>query len=314
MPLIDRIACRAWYNALKNESGSSSAYGVAIYCNPEVDSKRFYKYARGSVTPSHNTLKLADDKLVASGKSAVRMVFDEGPEGVPLWDALSGDFQKLWKIIDNAAPQLADLRMLRTSHEQRVNAFMNSLLPEIQESVNRTLERPDKALISELDKLTHEFLDKEHDHLNRLSGLESLRKELIMSDIEKLTDPLEVKRLKQEEELRQSRFEEELTRRRTFITGMLLPDVTIRSNWRYHINLRLNSSDGCNLSFDQLAASIALWRMSMLVADSVNRMDDLMAVLIDKIIPVMLKPYGVEKDVIEILKDYKATYRRWLYP
>ena len=67
-------------------------------------------------------------------------------------------------------------------------------------------------------------------------------------------------------------------------------------------------------SFQQLAATIALWRISMLVADSADKMDNIMNRLIKDAIPDMLRPYGVDKKVIEMIEDMQRAYKQWLRP
>ncbi len=69
-----------------------------------------------------------------------------------------------------------------------------------------------------------------------------------------------------------------------------------------------------NFGFPQLAATIALWRISMLAADSVDKMEDVVEGLMEHAIPDMLKPYGVDEDVIRMIKGLQKVYHRWSRP
>ena len=318
-PLIDKIATTAWFNALKSASHSSNVYQVAKLYDETVGSKRFEKYARGEVRPTAGTLELVDRKLHETYKAKVRRVFDYGPEGVPLWDAIAGDFEVLWDIIYKASLGLTTLNTIRVSHEHRVHQFIDTLFSEPITSLDNfsgdflglRYNDIDPDVLKVYDEI-RQFMD---DYYTNLRGLEDQRRSAVVKDIKlKANDSNEMEILLQDEERRQKRFDQELIRHDAVMTGSQVHGVAINAEWRRYFNTQLHRNGEINFSFAQLAATIALWRISVLVSDGVGRLDYLLTALLDGVIPKMLKPYGVEHKVIEILRAMQTTYHRSLYP
>ncbi len=335
-PKIDLIATKAWFNALKEESGAENAYQIAkkydAYLNtvaisgskerppPTLASKRFEKYAKGDVRPNVDTLVHVDKMLAVQGQSSVRTVFDDGPDGAPLWDALSGDFDALWKLIDKAVPEMPKLRVLLTSHTGRVNEHINLMFPGIEVDVEAAIHFSPASLPLtgdvRLDALASQLVEYENAHINQLREIEFKRRRLMADHIERMaTTQSKTKFLYDQEEKRQIRFDEEINRRVISLQRAILPGTTIRAEWKRQFRKRLTDpSMKTEITFDQLASTIALWRLSMIVSDSVNRLDDLMTALIEDSIPNMLEVYGVADPVIKVLEDTRKVYRSWLYP
>lgn len=315
-PVIDKIAAKAWFYALMNASGSTNAYEVAKQYDASLDSKRFEKYARGEVCPTAGTLDAVDRKLDKDFGVKVRTVFDNGPEGVPLWDAMSGNFELLWDIIYKVSPTL---NTMQATHEERVLEFMNTHFPastqEPSENASASAVGQSPTANNHLYKVGEAINDLKQRYLNELKALESERDSLIIEQIEMMAlESTDAERLKQEEWRRLSKINQELERHSAFMDGRRKHPNSIQAELRQHFNLHLRSKKGVNFTFQQLAATIALWRLSVLVSDSVYRLDTLMTVLLDEVIADMLEPYGVGKKVVEMLKAMQATYHRSLYP
>jgi hypothetical protein len=319
IPMIDRIATQAWFNALINASHSKSIYQVALKFNKSPESKSFEKYARGAIRPTAGKLEDIDRELYKTYKVKVRMVFDDGPEGVPLWDAIAGDFEVLWDIIYKASPGLATLKTMRVSHEHRVHQFIDTLFSEPIASLDSFNGCLDELRYGPLDPDVIEIYDKiqqfRQDYYKNLRDLEHERRSAVVKDIKvKANGSNEMELLLQDEERRQKRFDKELIRHDAVMTGSQVHGVAINAEWRRYFNTQLHRNGEINFSIAQLAATIALWRISVLVSDGASRIDYLMTALIDGVIAKMLQPYGVEEKVIEILKAMQATYHRSLYP
>jgi hypothetical protein len=319
IPMIDRIATQAWFNALINASHSKSVYQVAQKFNKTPESKSFEKYARGAIRPTAGRLEDVDRELYRTYKTKVRMVFDDGPEGVPLWDAIAGDFEVLWDIIYKASPGLATLKTMRASHEHRVHQFIDILFSEPIMSLDTTKGDHNALRYGPLDPEVVEIYKKiqqfRDDYYKNLRDLEYERRSVVVKDIKvKANGSNELELLLQDEERRQKRFDQELIRHDAMMTGSQVHGVAINAEWRRYFNTQLHKNGEINFSFAQLAATIALWRISVLVSDGVNRIDYLMTALLDGVIAKMLQPYGVEEKVIEILRAMQTTYHRTLYP
>ncbi len=315
-PMIDKIAAQAWFYALMNASGSTNPYQVAIHYDESLASKRFEKYARGEVCPTHGTLHAVDVKLYKDFRVKVREVFDDGPEGVPLWDAISGNFELLWEIIYTACPIL---NTRQATHEQRVLEFMNTLFPASIQEPSEIGSAPAvgkfKPANNPLYQVGEAIADLRKRYLDNLKELEMKRESLIKEQVALMASgSADAERLIQEENRRLYRVNQEIERHSAFMDGRLKHPNTTQAELKQHYNLHLRSKKGVNFTFEQLAATIALWRISVLVSDSVHRLDTLMTVLLDEVIADMLEPYGVGKKVVEMLKAMQATYHRSLYP
>lgn len=315
IPMIDKIATQAWFNALMNASESKNAYEVAKQYDSSLYSKRFEKYARGAVRPTAGTLAAVDEKLHKDFGVKVRRVFDDGPEGVPLWDAMSGNFELLWDIIYKENPSL---KTLRVTHEQKVHEFIDSLLisPDNESNVGDKVTNGTQPTSSniELQKLALAINDLKRSYLDGLNNLEMQRERLIAKQIEMMSGAADVEKFIDEENRRKYRLTQELERHTAFMDGVRKHPNTLQAEWKQYLMLHLRNGEGINFTFQQLAATIALWRISVLVSDSVYRLDGLMTVLLDEVVADMLEPYGVGKKVVEMLKGMQATYHRSLYP
>ncbi len=314
-PMIDRIATQAWFNALMNASESKNAYEVARQYDSSLKSKRFEKYARGTVRPTAGTLAAVDRKLYEDFGVKVRKVFDDGPEGVPLWDAMSGNIELLWDVIHKENPAL---KTMRVTHEQKVQAFIDSLLtePANEHDVNDNLTKVAQPAPAnnELHNLGMAIANLKIRYIDELNMLEMERERLVDEQIAMMSGSADVEKFIDEENHRKYRFTQELERHSAFMDGGRKHPNTLQAEWKRYLMLRLRNEEGIKFTFQQLAATIALWRISVLVSDSVYRLDILMTVLLDEVIADMLEPYGVGKKVIDMLKVMQATYHRSLYP
>lgn len=317
IPMIDRIATQAWFNALRNASNSENAYQVAKQYDESLESKRFEKYSRGEVRPTAGTLKAVDDKLSRDFGIKVQMVFDDGPEGVPLWDAIAGDFEVLWDIIYKASPELETLKMMRASHGDKEQAFISSLFSQ---SIRFSDTNSSSSLLRDahdprITKIYTEIREHMEHYQELLSNLDSNISALVIEKINaegngSNTTELLVK----EEESRRDRFLKEMIRHEATMLGYTPHLTSTHAELKRYFNSEFYKDGKINFSFEQLAATIALWRIGVLVSDGVSKLDYLMTVLLNGVIYEMLKPYGVEKKVIEILKAMQDTYHRSLYP
>ena len=316
IPMIDRIATQAWFNALMKASESKNAYEVAKQYDPSLESKRFEKYARGAVRPTAGTLAAVDRKLNEDFGVKVRSVFDDGPEGVQLWDAMSGNFELLWDIIYKVKPTL---KYMRVTHEQKVHEFIDSIFTASEDepdvnvaTVTNAQSTPSNKELYELGEATSNLIRR---YLDELSGLELKRDCLFTEHISMLTSAsADVEILIEEEGRRKDRLRQELERHSAFMDGIRKHPNTLKAEWKRYFKIRLRSESGINFTFQQLASTIALWRISVLVSDGVNRLDALMTVLIDEAIPEMLEPYGVGDKVVEVLENMQEAYHRSLHP
>lgn len=317
IPMIDRIATQAWFNALKNASNSENAYQVAKQYDESLESKRFEKYARGAVRPTAGTLKAVDDKLNRDFGIKVQMVFDDGPEGVPLWDAIAGDFEVLWDIIYKASPRLATLKTMRASHGHKEQEFISSLFSESIEISDTSVS---SGILSNANdpKINNIYIEirKLMDHYQKLlPDLDWNISQLVISKImAEDHGSNEAQMLLKEEHNRRDRFAKEMIRHEAMMLGSQWHLASTHAEWRHYYNYQLHKDGKINFSFEQLAATIALWRIGVLVSDGVSKLDYLLTVLLDGVISEMLRPYGVEKKVIELLQAMQDTYHRSLYP
>ncbi len=122
---VDSYAAKAWINALRARAGNVSAYAVGVQVAKQLHYSvgylpRFDKFAEGAIGPRDATL--ADTEKVFPGS---RIVFDNGPEGVELWDALDGNFEKLWEIIDPACDSMPFFREMQQSHREKAGALLD---------------------------------------------------------------------------------------------------------------------------------------------------------------------------------------------
>ena len=350
IPKIDKIAATAWFYELKRLTKATSASEVAKKVNEDPESKRFNKYERGEVTPSYTTLKNIDTHLFSIYRiPAVRGVFDDGPEGVRLWDALAGNCENLWDIIDAECPAISLLRVARNRHESRVDAFINSAFngnPKIPFELHQLTDAAQPNFVDTLytlDKVNNaaiqaehvavyniqEIILKEEQQIARLRDVEDQRqKEIDKSlprDVNSLFNGDSESRLGEAELTQREMVKTELLRRTHYINEILRPMLDDKRTQLIQASANtpelniakfntLTPAPIMKCSFKQLAATIALWRISMLVADSFEKMDDIINGLKIHAIPDMLRPYGVDKKVIEMIKEMQAEHYKWLKP
>jgi hypothetical protein len=338
-PMIDKVAAIAWFHEVKRITGAGNATQAAAYSGQDPESRRFYKYASGEITPSHATLNEVDNYLRRDAPQGIRQVFDKGPEGVPLWDALNGPLEEIWPIIDTPFPEMPKLRLARSAHAHRVNAFIDRILPGSLGQLS-TLPGQNAGDANLVDSLYMHDKFSEGQEMERKEELRMLI-EAERQQLEKLRQAEESRQLRVQELLKKGaeqgnyvvdghritdleaddfdlheRYDEEVARRSDFIEQWLEPmlkerdthPVTVRAAVRKPIKSGMLQRFG----MPELAATIALWRLSMAVADSAEKMEYVIDGLIKNAIPDLLRPYGIEKHVISMIEARRDHYKRWI--
>lgn len=82
-----------------------------------------------------------------------RIIFDSGPEGVELWDAIDGSYESLWRIIDPVNKDMKKYRKMRATHRTRVEAIINTLLPSKDNMSFSLISQVDRREVNEIHGL-----------------------------------------------------------------------------------------------------------------------------------------------------------------
>ena len=247
---VDNMAAVAWITDLKRQAGNISAYAVGRKVYPGVDAPRFDKYDKGEVSPRDSVLTDTEKAFPGS-----RLIFDNGPEGVELWDAIDGDYEKLWSIIDPAFQDMKKYRQMRSSHRSRAEAIINSIIAWKDGNAFQMISerKASKGDVNEIHCVY--MLEKERHYPPATAQLPRID------------------------------------------SGMLFT-YSSRKIINFRIDFRISD----------LAALIAMWRLSMLVVDCADEMDYVLSGLMIKAIPDLLEPYGVGEMVVSRLKQKRAAY------
>lgn len=122
---IDQLRTVIWYEWLRGGLGLSTAYEMDDFFGSGTD-RNWYKYRAGTRVPTPATLAAVEKRCPGS-----RYVFEKGPGGVMLWEALAGPHTKLWRVIDVTFPEYQDARNKGVlGIMQYANFFDRQLLPE----------------------------------------------------------------------------------------------------------------------------------------------------------------------------------------
>lgn len=96
---FDKLRTKVWYEWIRQQLNLRTAYELDSHFGSGT-SRNWYKYESGERVPTPATLYFVESKCVGS-----RLVFENGPSGSNLWNALSAPHSALWDIIDITFPQ-----------------------------------------------------------------------------------------------------------------------------------------------------------------------------------------------------------------
>lgn len=138
MDLIHKLRTIAWYHAVADEVGGTSAYevtnlvdelraGLANHANAEA--KSFAPYANGKVTPSDETVELVEGLLPWT-----KPVFEIGPKcmggNAPMWLALGGTETSLKSVLVWYKPELGHLQAIGATVQDLIQNVTGKWFPE----------------------------------------------------------------------------------------------------------------------------------------------------------------------------------------
>jgi hypothetical protein len=101
---IDQLKTQVWYEAVRTQLERKTAYEMDAKFGTGTD-RHWYKYRAGTRVPTAATLAAVERVCPGS-----RAVFDQGPGGVKLWQALAAPHSELWELIDLSIPEFQEQR------------------------------------------------------------------------------------------------------------------------------------------------------------------------------------------------------------
>jgi len=128
---IDKLRTMVWFEHVREDLGVDkvSKMNDAFNLRPDRHTKEplnmhWYKYRSGARMPTIGSRAAIERRCPGS-----RQVFEVGPGGVLLWDALDAPHAKLWKVIDITFPEYKEQRRIGMGLMQYKQFFNKLLLP-----------------------------------------------------------------------------------------------------------------------------------------------------------------------------------------
>lgn len=119
---FDQLRTQVWYEFIRDQLGLNTAYEMDAYFGTGTD-RNWYKYRAGTRVPTHATLAAVERVCLNS-----RSVFDKGPKGTLLWQAMAAPHVELWEVIDVMFPDMKEHRKFGLIGIAQYEFFFDTLL------------------------------------------------------------------------------------------------------------------------------------------------------------------------------------------
>lgn len=127
---LNSLKTKLWFMYIYKDLGVARVSQMDDALNARIDrhtkghvSMHWYKYEKGLRTPNVGNLAAVERRIPGS-----RMIFDVGPNGAMLWDALNAHHVDLWKVIDKTFPEYKPLRNSGIFGLLQYKSLLNKLL------------------------------------------------------------------------------------------------------------------------------------------------------------------------------------------